>query len=257
LRLPTELLARVLLELPLNTRMHTASVSKAWRAAVAATVTSLHYRKLSEERLKSLTAWVATQGSHLTSLMLRGRMREHLQPILRQLQLPPGTSQLQQLTLQGLELQLGPGNSNIITAGVLPGLSCVTKLQLNNINRILDGSAGLQALSALTGLQNLQVHTNTLMTFPDETLSKLVQLTKLQLCGMDVPAPALRGLSLLSGLQQLDLRSPQTSTPFAHAALSNIPGLPQLTALLRTTAAISNDSTPGFSALTALQVLAV
>jgi hypothetical protein len=92
-------------------------------------------------------------------------------------------------------------------------------------------------------------------------VSRLVQLTSLEVRNMGVSGPALRGLSLLSGLEHLVL-IPQGSSAamhVPHAALSHISGLAQLTALhlSRPAVSISSSTTPGFSTLTALQRLAV
>jgi hypothetical protein len=258
-QLPLELLAQVLRHDPLRHRLTAAAaVSKAWKAAAAATVTNISFKDVPELRLKRMLAWAATQASHLTNLQLSASWSADFEkaPLLQQLVLPP-TAQLKSLDLHNLQLQLGPGRGN---AGILASITALRSLRLWG-DSLVDGATGLKYLSTITGLQDLYLAGRLAagLCFPSGVLSRLVQLTSLTLHGVELPATAVRGLSLLSGLKQLTLK-PHTyagrQASLSRALLRIVSEQQQLTKLDlgATAAAISNSSTPGFSRLTALQV---
>lgn len=217
-RLPEELLVQVLLRVPRKPPMtDAAAVSTAWRAAAAATITSLSYRKLTQARLDGLLAALATQGGRLQELRLKGA-RAGGRPSLRHLQLPPG-NQLRVLELQCLlRLRFGPckGSAGIDTAA----LTALTSLKVSDC-RVCCASrpAALKGLSALASLQELELDLSPNWPLagpagtlcPPGVLSTLVQLTRLVVRKVEVPAAALRGLSMLSGLLELTLKPPASA----------------------------------------------
>jgi hypothetical protein len=141
----------------------------------------------------------------------------------------------------------------------LTALTALTSLNVQQ-NILLDGTSGLKHL--LTELQHLHLSASpaaAAVSFPSGVLSRLVQLTRLALCSMEVPLAALHGLSLLSGLKYLSLSPQKGGTPLSPGGLQIVAEQQQLTGLEpgAAAAAISNSSTPGFSRLTALQVLLV
>lgn len=255
-QLPLELLAQVLQHDPLHHRLTAAAaVSKAWKEAAAATVTSISLKAVGKLRLKRMLAWAATQASHLTHLQLSDgfEVDSEKNTLLQQLLLP--TAQLKSLDLENFQLQLGPVRGN---AGILAAVTAVTRLKMWHTS-IVDGATGLKYLSAITGFADFAPGRleGSRVVLPQRCASRLVQLTRLALVGVDVPATAVRGLSLQSGLKQLTLM-PQTyaGTPLSRPVLRIVAELQQLTELElgAPAAAISNSSTPGFSRLTALQV---
>lgn len=260
--LPEELLAQVLLCAQRKPRMNDcAAVCKAWRAAAPATITSLSYKKLTQARLDGLLAALATQGERLQELRLEGAPAGG-RPSLRHLQLPPG-SQLRVLDLQRLlRLRFGPckGSAGIDTAA----LTALTSLNLSRC-RVCCGSrpAALKGLGSLTSLQELELDLTPNLAgpaapCPPGVLSKLVQLTRLVMRKMEVPAAALRGLSMLSGLLEMTLKPPASAcTLLTRGAVNSIAKLQQLTALdlSMVSTPVTNVSTPCFSKLTDLRSL--
>lgn len=155
------------------------------------------------------------------------------------------------------------GSAGIDTAA----LTALTSLKLSRCRvSCTSKPAALKGLSALTSLQDLELNlsdlspnrSGPLALCPAGVLSKLVQLTRLVMRKVEVPAAALRGLCMLSGLLELTLKPPASACALlTRGAVNSIAELQQLTALdlSMVSTPVTNASTPCFSKLTALRSL--
>jgi hypothetical protein len=169
--LPHEVLSLVLQRIEQHERLRCCSlVCKAWKAAAAATVTSISM-ELAPVHSRSLQLWLGAHGGNVMHLSLQngvGLGRQQLSLPFAQL------TQLRSCTLRGCVVRpvnlARPGHSHIAegsnqrlcgsssssSGNILSCLSSLTMLEMSNVT--LHGfKGGLGSLSALTALQDLTV----------------------------------------------------------------------------------------------------
>jgi hypothetical protein len=168
--LPLEVLRLVLQRIKQRERLRSCSlVCQAWRAAAAATVTTISTSLQRERSSRSLRQWLCRHGGNVMHLSVQNKYELDRQLVLLPL---AQLTQLRSCKLSSCELwpaATSPGNVQHALKSSQPHgsssssnpLSCLSSLTLLEMKHVtLCGFAsGLQSLSALTALQDLTVYT--------------------------------------------------------------------------------------------------
>jgi hypothetical protein len=246
-----------------------ALTSRAWNEAAALSIGSINKWLDGQSQADALSQWLQTHGPYaisnslaVESFTVSGEVQDKVQLLLPMQHLKA----LQHLQLWNISVST-PGAD--APAPVLDsGCALLTSLVLQNCQ------VGLQGLSALTGLQRLQIE------LPDQpqdaaasnaaivadAVPELQQLTELTLGGPASQDAALEHLSRLTALQQLALTDAECTTAsflqlpssLTMVSIECAPGFgaedePDQEPLLT----FSSTSSPGLCQLTALKELTV